>query len=287
MSIHIPQSFVYQFKDNVLLLSQQKGSKLRAYVREEEQTGVKHPFDRIGPTQMQQKLTRHDETPQIDTIHDRRWVNMADYGWADLIDREDKIRQLIEPASPMTTNAVYAAGRQIDDIIIDAFLAPAEEGQFGGTAVAFPTATQTIVHGATGLTVAKVQQAYRMFEDNDVDMDMGVYFVISPQAHEDLKSATEVTSSDFVSTKPKETGHVGYWGGFNYIVSTRLPITGTTRSCFAWHPEGMGLAVGADLYVRTAVRNDRWDAQEIFVAMSAAATRIEDVKVIEVQITES
>lgn len=286
MSIHIPQSFVYQFKDNVLLLSQQKGSKLRMHVREETQTGVKHPFDRIGPTGMQRKTTRHDETPQIDTIHDRRWVNMADYGWADLIDREDKIRQLIEPGSPMTRNAVYAAGRQIDDIIIEAFGGPAEEGQFGGTAVPY-LASQRIVHGGVGMTTEKIQQTYRMFEDSDVDMDMGIWWVISPQAHEDMKTETEITSGDFVTGRPLESGSVGYWGGFNFIVSTRLPKSGTTRKTYAWVPDGMGLAVGADLYVRQATRHDRWDAQEIFVAISAAATRVEDVKVVEVEITES
>jgi hypothetical protein len=114
-----------------------------------------------------------------------------------------------------------------------------------------------------------------------------LYFVISPQAHEDMKSESEITSGDFVTGRPRETGQVGYFGGFNFIVSTRLPKSSTTRKCFAWAPDGMGLAVGADLYVRQAVRHDRWDAQEIFVTVSTAATRIEDVKVVEVEVTES
>lgn len=287
MSIHIPQSFVMQFKDNVMLLSQQKGSKLRGLVREEEQTGIKHAFDRIGPTQMQEKTVRHQETPQIDTIHDRRWVNMRSFGWGDLVDREDRILQLINPLSPMTQTAAYAAGRQMDDLIIEAFGGPAEEGQFGGTPVAFPTATQTIVHGGVGLTVEKIHQVYRMFEDNDVDMDMGVHWIISPQAHEDMKTETEITSGDFVSRRPLESGSVGYWGGFNFVVSTRLPKTGTTRKTYAWVSDGMGLAVGADVYIRQGMRMDRWDAQEVFLAMSMAAARVEDVKVVEIEVTEA
>lgn len=286
MSVTVPQTYVYQFKDNVILLSQQMGSKLRPYVREETMTGVKHAFDRIGPTEVQEKTTRHSDTPQIDTQHDRRWVNMRDFGWADLIDREDKIRQLIEPTSPMTRNAVIAMGRKVDDLIIDAFDGDAESGQFGGTAVSFPTSTQQIVHGSAGLTFEKLSQAYRIFEDADVDMDR-LYFVISPQGHEDLRAESEVQSADFNSMRPLVSGQVGYFMGFNFIVSTRLPKVSTTRSCFAWSPDGMGLAVGADLYVRSATRNDKWDSQEIFIQMSFAATRIEDVKVIEVQITES
>lgn len=285
MSVTVPQHYVQQFRDNVMLLAQQRGSKLRGTVREESMTGVKGFFDRIGPTTVTEKLTRHDDTPQIDTQSSRRAITLRDFGWADLVDNEDQLRMLLDPKSAMTRNAVMAMGRQIDDLIIAAFNGTAEEGQFGGTTVTFPAAQQ-ILHGSTGLTVDKVKQTLRTFEENDVDTSE-LFWVISPIAKEDLLGNTEVTSSDFVTDKPLVNGRIGFWMGFNWIVSSRLPVASNIRSTFAYSMDGMGLKVGKDITTRVATRHDKWDAAEILLTMSFGATRIEDVQVMEIQVDET
>lgn len=286
MSITIPQTFVYQFRDNVILLSQQRGSKLRAHVREEESQGIKHFFDRIAATDVVEKTTRHQDTPQIDTIHDRRAVGMRDFGWSDLIDREDRIRQLIEPTSPMVRSAVMAMGRKIDNLILVSAIGNAESGQFGGTTVAFDTTNFQIVHGSVGLTVDKVRQAARIMDESDV-MPEDRFFAISPQGKEDLLADSEVTSSDFVTSKPLETGMIGNFMGFQFIIHTGLALSSTTRSCVAFARDGIGLALGAEITVDVDRRSDKWNAQQILITWSGNATRVEDPMVIEVQITEA
>ena len=66
-----------------------------------------------------ERVSRHSDTPQIDTPHSRRRVSMSDYEWADLIDQQDRVRTLIDPTS-LCFAAAYAMGRSMDDEIIAA-----------------------------------------------------------------------------------------------------------------------------------------------------------------------
>ncbi len=85
MSHQITTAFVDQFKANILLLSQQKESKLRQICRMEDVTGDTMYVERIGATEAQDMGARHGDTPQIDTPHSRRKLSMSDKNWADLI----------------------------------------------------------------------------------------------------------------------------------------------------------------------------------------------------------
>ena len=69
MSTQITTAMVEQYKSNVLMLAQQKGSKLRDTVRSEDVTGKNAYFERIGAVDMVDSTSRHDDTPQIDTPH--------------------------------------------------------------------------------------------------------------------------------------------------------------------------------------------------------------------------
>ena len=94
MSTQIPTSFVEQFKDNFLLLSQQKGSRMRGVIRDDPDflRGKAGYFDRIGSTAMQRRTSRHADTPLISTPHSRRRVTLEDYVWADLNDTADRAK---------------------------------------------------------------------------------------------------------------------------------------------------------------------------------------------------
>jgi hypothetical protein len=100
MSIQITTAFVEQYSANVMHLSQQKGSRLRATVSVESVTGKNAFFEQIGSVAARKRPSRHADTPQMDTPHARRRVSLVDYDWADLIDNEDRVRMLIDPTSP-------------------------------------------------------------------------------------------------------------------------------------------------------------------------------------------
>ena len=142
MSNQITTAFVEQYSRNVSMLSQQMGSKLRGTVDVESITGKNSFFEQIGVTAAQKKTSRHSDTPQIDTPHDRRRVSLDDYEWADLIDDVDKIRMLIDPTSSYAKAAAAAMGRSMDDVIISAFNAAADTGVSGGTSVALPSTSK-------------------------------------------------------------------------------------------------------------------------------------------------
>ena len=68
MSTQITTAFVQQYSNNVALLSQQKGSLLRASVDVESVIGKNSFFDQVGVATAQKRVTRHADTPQIDFL---------------------------------------------------------------------------------------------------------------------------------------------------------------------------------------------------------------------------
>ena len=116
-------------------------------------------FERIGAVSAQKRVSRHSDTPQIDTPHSRRRVSMSDYEWADLIDQQDRVRTLIDPTSSYAQAAAFALGRAMDDEIITAISGTAFSGETGSTSVALPSAQKITESGTDGMTIAKLREA--------------------------------------------------------------------------------------------------------------------------------
>src|SRR3546814_15172258 len=52
---------------------------------------------RLGKTEAYDITSRHADTKYVDTPHSRRWLDLQDKGWADLVDELDKIKMLADP----------------------------------------------------------------------------------------------------------------------------------------------------------------------------------------------
>ena len=177
MSVQITTAFVEQYKGNVEHLVQQKGSRLRSSVRVETVTGKNAFFEQLGTTSASKRTSRHSDTPRLDVPHARRRVSLVDFDWADLIDREDQIRMLIDPAGPYAEQAAYALGRAMDDEIIAAADGTAFTGVDGSTSTAFTTANivDVQVGGSSsdvGLNVAKLRGAKEILDASDIDPEI-------------------------------------------------------------------------------------------------------------------
>lgn len=284
MSSQVTTAFVQQYSANVQMLSQQMGSLLRDKVRVESVTGKNAFLDQVGSVTAVEKTSRHSDTPQIDTPHARRRISLSDYEFADLIDQQDKVRLLIDPTSSYAQAAAMAMGRAIDDVIITAALGTAYTGETGSTSTA--NANQ-IVHASAGLNIAKLRTAKQTLDLSDVDPSIPRYIIVSPKQISGLLNITEVTSSDFNTVKALATGDVNSYLGFNFIVSNRLALSGTTRSCIAFAQDGIALGIGKDVNARIDERADKSYATQVYYCMSIGATRMEEAKVVEVQCTES
>jgi hypothetical protein len=287
MSTQITTAFVSQFSSNIQMLSQQMGSLLRNAVDVETVTGEKAFFDQVGSAAAVLRTSRHADTPLIETPHSRRMVTMSDYEYADLIDDQDKVRLLVDPTSTYSRAAAAAMGRAMDDAIISAALGTALTGKDGSTSTAFATATNQIAAGATGLTLAKLISAKEILDAGDVDPSIPRYIVVSPKQITNLLNSTTVTSSDFNTVKALAMGEINSFVGFNFIVSNRLGVDGSSaRRVIAFAGDGIKLAIGREPVARIDERADKSYATQIYYAMTLGSTRMEEKKVVEVLCTE-
>lgn len=307
MSTQITEAFVQQYSSNIYMLAQQKGSKLRPFVRQESQKGKTEFFDRIGSVSPKKKTSRHGDSPIMDTPHSRRGVTLTDYEWGDMIDKEDKIRTLIDPENAYIQAAMYSLGRAMDDELIAAALGSAYSGEKGDTAVALGSGQriQSIASSAAAnLNVDALLNAKYLMDAADIDPDLPRYIAVNASALKALLGATQVTSSDYNNVKALVEGKVDTFLGFKFIHLERLVApsvafkfststglydgSGTSvtlsgsKSCIAWAGDGLLLSVGADMQAEVAKRADKSFNWYAYASMSVGAVRMEEAKVVEI-----
>ena len=286
MSFEITTAFVNQFGANIDLLSQQKDSRFMGKVRMESQTGETGFYEQIGATAAIERTSRHADTPRVDTPHSRRAVTMATFEWADLIDKADKVRMLIDPTSSYSVSAMMAMNRSRDDAIIEAALGTARTGKNGTTNIVLP-ASQKIAVNATGLTLAKLREAKKKFGENDVDEDIRLYMAITAKQLDDLLGDTTITSVDFNTVKALVNGDINEFMGFTFVKTQRLTLDGNSdRQVIAWAQDGLLLAQGSNNITRITERDDKSYSTQVFRSEDFGATRMEEDKVVEIACAE-
>jgi hypothetical protein len=283
---------VKQFGSNLDFLVQQKGSMLRNAVRIETVTGEEAYFDQLSSTAAQKKTTRNSDTPLIKSDHRRRRVTMYDYEWADLIDKEDKLKMLIDPQSDYAINAAWALGRSIDDAIIECFSNTAYTGKAGATAQNFPAAN-IVSGGATRLTLQKLLDAKAILNGADCDPDEETFCAITATQLTDLLNTPEVKDADYNTVRALVKGEVDTFLGFKFILCNRITfpygltsVAANFRSIPVWKRSGIVLALSKEINTRISERSDKSYSTQVYVAMSIGATRMEEAKVVQILCTE-
>ena len=261
------------------------GSRLRDTVRIENIVGKNAFIDQIGVATAQLRTSRNADTPQIDTPHGRRRLSLADYEYADLIDDQDKVRMLIDPTSSYAMAAAAAMGRAMDDVIIASATGAASTGETGSGTANLDATTNSVGSASSndGLTVAKLVEAKRKLDVQDVDPSIPRYIAVSPKQIEDLLGTTQVTSSDFNTVKALVSGDVDTFMGFRFVMSNRLSIdSNDIRKCFAWAEDGLTLGIGKDISARIDERADKGYATQVYYCMSIGSVRMEENKVVQI-----
>lgn len=291
MSLEITTAQKVQFAQNYLMLSQQKVSRLRnAVMLESGVSGKRFSRDQIGTTSARKRTTRHADTPRMDTPHRRRWANMYDYDWADLVDTLDKLKTIADPTNEYAQAASAAMGRAIDDEIINAAFATAITGEeaggteaWAGNVVAVNSWAYGSGSGNAGLTVSKVIEAKVMLDTGEVDPDEERFFACTGAQIGQLLATTEATSADYNTVKTLAEGKIDTFCGFKFIRIERLLLNGSSqRRCMAWSKSGLCLGIGAEPKTEIGPRADKNYATQVFTEMSIGATRMELAKVVEI-----
>jgi len=301
MSTEITTAFVKQYSAEVFHLSQQKGSRLQDKVRRETQRGKSAFYDRIGAVTAQKKVSRHSDTPQIDTPHSRRRVTLSDYEWADLIDKEDLRRLLQNPAGDYAMAAMWAMGRAKDDEIIAAANGSAYGGEEGSTEVTLPNAQKlaSVNSGFVNMNVGLLRGSKKILDAGEVDPSIRRYCAFTSSQSESLLSETEVTSSDFNTVRALVMGEINTFLGFEFVMTERLDTqvdalsanttTGVVgsgssvvgqRRCIFWAQDGLLMATADDVQAEIERRADKSYSTQVYVSMGIGATRMEEKKVV-------
>lgn len=311
MSFEITVAFVEQYRANVLLLSQQKVSRLRATCQEEGVVGRNFYGERIGATAGADIEERHGDTPLISTPHSRRRGTMIDWDWADLVDELDKQKMLISPESTYVLNAIAAANRRIDKHIYDALGGTAAAGQTGATTInnydvdecrlvgsAGAVETEGADHTAataSALSIAKLLTCKQLLDEGDIDPERQRHFVYNPYNLAQLLNTTEVKSSDYNSVKALAQGMVDTFMAFKFhmlqdykdatkghLVDCDQETAAEAVECYAYAQGAIKLGVGKDITTRIDIRVDKRMAMQPYVKMSFGAVRVEGPAVVEI-----
>lgn len=310
MSFQITESFVKEFSDNVVMLSQQRGTRLRPYVRQESIKGKSKAFDRIGAVEMVQKTGRHSNTPQIDTPHSRRWCFLADWEWADLIDDLDKVRILNEPTSEYVMAAMWAAGRKMDDYILAAADATITTGEEADGSVSLPDTQKVCAFDSNGLSdlnVDTLRYIKRKFDANEVDEQLERHIACTSNQIFAMLGEDRMTSSDYAQVKALSEGKIDTFMGFKFhrlerVLKQTTALSGNAatgavnsgsdsllnaRKVVAWAKPGIILGIGQDVKSDIGVRRDKSLATQAYISMAIGSTRMEEEQVVVAYCTEA
>lgn len=282
----IDTAFVKQFGSTIEHLAQQKGSRLRGAVRNETVVGEEAYFDQLGSTTAIQKTARNSDTPLIKSDHQRRRVTMYAYEWADLVDKEDQLKMLIDPANPYSQAAAWALGRAIDSAIIAAASGTAYTGKAGGTSTSFDS-NMAVAAASANLTLAKLLSAKKLLDSQDVDPEEPRFCAITASQVQSLLNTTQVQSADYNSIRSLVQGEIDTFVGFKFIRTQLLALSSTTRTCLAWAKSGLLLAIGSEIKAEITRRADKSYATQVYLAMSIGSTRMSEKKVVTIACIES
>jgi hypothetical protein len=292
MSFQVTEAFVQSYRANFRQLAQQRNARLRAWCT--VNTGIvgqSDSIERIGATNAYDITSRHADTKYVDTQHSRRWVDMQDKGWADLVDKLDKIKMLADPTSEYLRAGVMALNRSMDDIVIAAARGNARTNA-GLTAL---PSTQKIAVSATNLTLAKLLSTKEILDQNEVDEEQAEdgqnpnaqanrVMVVNTKMLTSLYGTTEIKSIDYNSVKALAEGKIDTFLGFKFVRSERLPKDGTatTGYALAWSRGCMGLGIGEDIQSSIDVLPTKNYSVQVFASMSLGGVRVEDEGVVEI-----
>jgi len=296
MSLQITTAFNEQYHTTVEHLFQQQVSMLENRVRREHQNGYVSYFDQIGATHAVKRVQRHGDTPRIDTKHYKCAVFIDDYEWSDLIDRQDRVRMLIDPLSEYSASAVMAFQRVKDEVLVGAATGAAFRSDGPGSGAPYPVdlpAAQKLavdfVHSGppvnSGLTLEKLTRAKTLLSAANVPKGARRYFVCTEHQVEDLLiNAAQVSSADYANVKALVDGNIPHFMGFEFVtldpdIVKRDTATGI-RECFAYVEPALILSTGEDITTDVSKRPDKSNAVQPYVSMTIGATRTQEKGVV-------
>jgi len=294
----LPEHFQTDFADNWEHLVQQGESRLDGKAKVYTVKGKERTISQLGLSQMRLITTRNGQTIPSDTPMAKRWLRLKGYDEVTFIDEFDDISlgELSAPESEHVQSHAMAANRTMDAVKIAALEGTAYVGEDGTTAVDLGSTQKVAVDyvrtgspANSGLTLAKLIEAKRILDANEVPAE-GRYFVHSAAQLSDLLAdVDEVGNADYNNVKALVDGTVDRFMGFQFVMTELLTLVTATdvRTCIAYQRDGLAYGVGREKKVKISIRDDLNETIQIRTVMNIGATRREEECVVLVYCDES
>lgn len=275
MSVSIDQAFIKQFEREVHEAYQRQGSKLRNTVRTVSNVnGASTVFQKVGKGTASTKST-HGLVPVMSLDHTNVEVVLEDYYAGDWIDRLDELKVNIDERQVIANAGANALGRKTDELIINA-LDAASANEIGDA--------------NTGMTKAKILEAFETFGENDVPDDSQRFCIVGWKQWSELLTLDEFVNADYIGSENLPFASITQakmFLGTIFIPHSGLPIDeNDIRSCFWYHKTAVGHASAADVSTDVSWHGDR-AAHFVNNMMSQGAGLIDEGGVITIKADET
>ena len=299
-TLEIPDFFPTQFGTSWEHLLQQETSRLRETVSmDSDIRGKEKSYNQKGLATMRKITTRNGKTIASETNDEKRWIRTEAYDEVTHFDEwdQDLLGEIALPTSETVQAHAMAAGRTMDQVVIDAASGTAYTGETGVTATSFLAANQVSVSlsgTSEGLTLGKLIAAKSILGINesygqDGNKNDELILIVSQKQLDDLLTVTEVTNSDYAAVKALQSGEIDNFMGFRFKRTELLTkVTATDiRTCLAYVKSGIKLATTQERSVKTVIRDDLNETLQIRTKIRLGATRMMEEKVVEIYCDES
>ena len=280
MSVSLSNAFVTLFDAEVKQAYQGKAMLVGAVRQRRGVEGSTVKFPKVGSGVATPRVPQTDVTP-INASFSQVTLTLADWNAAEYSDIFNQAKVNFDERQELVQVVAAAMGRRQDQMIIDALTA-------SSTSL---TVSNDIGGADTNLNVAKLREAKRLLDKNNVDPG-DRHIVIHANSLASLLSETAVTSSDFNSVKALVQGDINTFLGFTFhVMGDRseggLAIDGSNdRTAWAFHKTavGYGEGIGMRTEINYIPEKTSWLVNEVF---SAGAIAIDAAGIVQITCRES
>ena len=266
MSVSLSNAFVTLFDAEVKQAYQGKAQLVGAVRARRGVEGSTVKFPKVGRGVATPRIAQTDVTP-LNVGFSQVTLTLADWNAAEYSDIFSQAKVNFDERQELVQVVATAMGRRQDQMILDALAA-------SSTSL---TVSNDIGGSDTNLNVAKLREAKRLMDKNNVPMD-NRHIVIHANGLSSLLSETSVTSSDFNTVKALVQGDINTFLGFQFhVLGDRseggLAIDGSNdRTCFAFHRDslGYGEGIGMRTEINYIPEKTSWLVNEVFSAGAIA-----------------
>ncbi len=294
---------VEQYINETEALLQDMGGKLRGCVSVRggyEGTGAR-PVKQYGQATYRAydyAADRKSDTPDLSTPTDARWIIPDPIEWGELVSDFDRDNLDASPLPEVMQYGAMTIARGEDDRLLKSFFADAQTGTRGGTTTNFDqnNTVDTDVGGVgTGINHDKIRRGMRLLMGNEADVysSDGIYMAITEIEWEALFGENVTISGDYVGTRPIETARLPQLYGVTMVpfsdarLSANIPPNLNVQDLPMWQKSGMHMGIWRNTEVKVLRRDDKRGDPHPYIRQTMGATRLQEDKVIKIQVTRS